>query len=179
MNTAQRSIQQYIHAKDGNRPHLLRQAFLPHALLDMVLRTEAISFPSHVEGLGPISEILVSRFGQTFENVYTFCLGCPPEPNAKTFQCQWLVGMSDKNSGEVRTGCGVYEWQFSPESGLVEKLTITIQHMKTLPATDLHAVMEWLSRLDYPWCRPEELVSNAPDIGALEEVIQYVTASLL
>ncbi|MFW0754817.1 hypothetical protein ACN1C3_08680 [Pseudomonas sp. H11T01] len=178
MNTAQRSIQQYINAKDGNRPHLLRQAFMPDARLDMVVHTGSISFPPHVEGLGPIGDVLVSRFGQTFENVYTFCLGCPPEPDAKTFRCKWLVAMTDKTSGEVRVGCGLYEWQFSPESGLVERLTITIEYMKTLPATDLHAIMEWVSRLDYPWCRPEELVSKAPDIGALEEVILYVTATL-
>jgi hypothetical protein len=50
--------------------------------------------------------------------------------------------------------------------------------MKTLPATDLHCIMEWLSHLDYPWCRPEMLVSNAPDIDSLEEVIQYVTANI-
>ncbi|WP_349747318.1 hypothetical protein [Pseudomonas frederiksbergensis] len=178
MNTAQLSIRQYIKAKDGNRPHLLDQAFAPDAILDMVVHTGSISFPPHVEGLGPIGDVLVRRFGQTFENVYTFCLGHPPEPQAKTFQCKWLVGMSDKHSGEARVGCGLYEWQFSPESGLVQRLTITIEHMKTLPATDLHCIMEWLSHLDYPWCRPEMLVSNAPDIDSLEEVIQYVTANI-
>ena len=174
MNTAQRSIQQYINAKDSNRPHLLRQAFMPDAQLEMVVHTGSISFPPHVEGLESIGDVLVRRFGQTFENVYTFCLGHPPEPDSKTFQCQWLVAMSDKNSGEVRVGCGQYGWRFNPESGLVERLTITIEHMKTLPPTDLHTIMEWVSRLDYPWCRPEALASNAPDIGTLEEVIQYV-----
>ncbi|MEE4075737.1 hypothetical protein V2I49_10370 [Pseudomonas viridiflava] len=174
MNTAQRSIQQYIKAKDGNRPHLLDQAFAPDAVLDMLVRTGSISFPPHLEGLGPIGEVLVRRFGQTFENVYTFCLGRPPEPEASTYRCTWLVGMSDKHSGEARVGCGLYEWQFSPESRLVEKLTITIEHMKTLPATELHSIMEWLSPLDYPWCAPETVVSNAPGIDTLGEVIQYV-----
>ncbi|PBJ22056.1 hypothetical protein BSG18_27840 [Pseudomonas ogarae] len=50
MNTAQLSIQQYIRAKDGNRPHLLDQAFTPSAILDMVVRTGSIAFPDHVEG---------------------------------------------------------------------------------------------------------------------------------
>jgi len=177
MNTAQQSIQQYIKAKDSNRPHLLRLAFAPDAILDMVVHTGSISFPPHVEGLGSIGDVLVRRFGQTFENVYTFCLGLPPEPQAKTFQCKWLVGMSDKSCGEGRVGCGLYEWQFSPESRLVERLTITIEHMKTLPATDLHCIMEWVSHLDYPWCSSQALVSNAPDIDTLEEVIQYLTAN--
>lgn len=174
MNSPQLMIQQYIKAKDSNRPHLLSQTFTPGAQLDMVVLTGSISFPAHVEGLVSISDVLVCRFGQTFENIYTFCLGCPPEPDAKTFQCKWLVGMSDKKSGEVRTGCGLYEWQFSPESGLVERLTITIEHMKTLPATDLHTIMNWVSCVEYPWCRPDALGSTAPDIDALEELIQYV-----
>ncbi|EPM84553.1 hypothetical protein A260_21408, partial [Pseudomonas syringae pv. actinidiae ICMP 19068] len=73
-------------------------------------------------------------------------------------------------------GCGLYEWQFSTESGLVERLTITIEHMKTLPASDVHCIMKWVSHLDYPWCHPEALANNSPDIETLEEVIQYVTA---
>nr|BFE97003.1 hypothetical protein GCM10020185_75390 [Pseudomonas brassicacearum subsp. brassicacearum] len=67
MNTAQRSIQQYISAKDGNRPHLLDQAFTPTAILHMVVRTGSITFPDHVEGRTAIGDVLVSRFGQTFE----------------------------------------------------------------------------------------------------------------
>ena len=174
MNAAQRSIQQYIHAKDGNRPHLLDQAFTPAAILDMVVRTGSISFPEHVEGRVAIGEVLVSRFGQTFENVYTFCLAAPPPANARTFQCKWLVAMSDKNSGEARVGCGLYDWQFDPQSQLVERLTITIEHMKTLPATNLPMIMTWASKLDYPWCRPEAIIANAPDSGALRDVIHYV-----
>lgn len=178
MNTAQRSIQQYISAKDGNRPHLLDQAFAPDAILDMLVHTGSISFPPHVEGIDPIGDVLVRRFGQTFENVYTFCIELPPEPQAKTFRCKWLVAMSDKNSREARVGCGLYEWQFSAESGLVERLTITIEHMKTLPTTDVPCIMKWVSNLSYPWCRAEALVNNAPDIEALGEVIQYVTANI-
>lgn len=104
MNTAQQSIQQYISAKDGNRPHLLDQAFTPTATLHMNVRTGSITFPDHVEGRTAIGDVLVSRFGQTFENVYTFCLAAPPPANAEAFQCKWLVAMSDKNGGEARVG---------------------------------------------------------------------------
>lgn len=178
MNTAQLAIQHYILAKDGNRPHLLSRAFVPEAILDMVVRTGSISFPPHVEGVAGIGDVLVRRFGRTFENVYTFCLGQPPEAGAKTYQCKWLVGMSDKNTGEARVGCGVYEWQFSAESGLVEKLTITIEHMKTLPAADLAGVMEWVSGLNYPWCSLEAAVSTAPQSVAVNEVTQFLTAQM-
>ncbi|AHL34072.1 hypothetical protein CD58_14640 [Pseudomonas brassicacearum] len=176
MNTPQLSIQQYITAKDGNRPHLLDQAFAAEAILDMIVRTGSISFPDHVEGRAAIGDVLVRRFGQTFENVYTFCLGAPPATDANVFQCKWLVAMSDKNSGEARVGCGVYDWQFDPTSKLAERLTITIEHMKTLPATDLPAIMAWVSRLDYPWCNTEATATNVPDSSELHDVIQYVTA---
>ncbi|AXA53714.1 hypothetical protein ACNT2N_19705 [Pseudomonas thivervalensis] len=174
MNTAQRSIQQYILAKDGNRPHLLDQAFTPTAILDMVVHTGSITFPEHVEGRSAIGDVLVSRFGQTFENVYTFCLAAPPPADAEAFQCKWLVAMSDKNSGEARVGCGLYDWQFDPQSRLAEGLTITIEHMKTLSATDLPMIMAWASRLDYPWCQPEAAISNVPDFGELREVVLYM-----
>ncbi|MDB6442657.1 nuclear transport factor 2 family protein [Pseudomonas sp. 21TX0197] len=176
MTTARQSIQRYIDAKDGNRPHLLAQAFTPDATLDMDMRTDTLSFPAHTEGRDGIGDVLVRRFGQTFENVYTFCLESAPPANVATFQCKWLVAMSDKHSGEVRVGCGEYDWRFEAESGLVQRLAITIEHMKTLPASELAAVMAWVSTLDYPWCSPAAAVRHAPDSGELDEVIRYVTA---
>lgn len=180
MDSPRRSIEQYIRAKDGNRPHLLAQAFTDDATLDMVVRTGSISFPDHVEGRGAIGDVLVSRFNQTFENVYTFCLDAPLETSTETsteaFQCRWLVAMSDKHSGEVRVGCGRYDWRFSPQSWLVGGLTITIEHMSTLPATDLPAVMDWVSRLAYPWCSVQAAMDTVPDSTKLQDVIQYLSA---
>ncbi|WP_445571992.1 hypothetical protein [Pseudomonas sp. E102] len=175
MNSPRRSIEQYIRAKDGNRPHLLDQAFTNDATLDMVVCTGSISFPDHVEGRGAIGDVLVSRFNQTFENVYTFCLDAPPASNAETLQCRWMVAMADKHSGEVRVGCGRYDWRFRPQSWLAEGLTITISHMKTLPADDLSVVMAWVSRLAYPWCSVDDAMDAVPDSSALKDVIQYLS----
>jgi hypothetical protein len=176
MNSPQRSIEHYIRAKDGNRPHLLDQAFTPEAMLDMVVRTGSIAFPDHVEGRGAIGDVLVSWFNQAFENVYTFCLGSPPHANARTYECKWLVAMSDRHSGEVRVGCGRYDWRFSHESGLAEGFTITIEHMKTLPEAELTAVMAWVSRLEYPWCRAAAVLGGVPDSRELEDVVQYLSS---
>ncbi|MDO7896870.1 hypothetical protein [Pseudomonas citrulli] len=174
MHNSQRSIQAYIRAKDGNRPHLLEQAFATDAVLDMIVRTGSISFPAHVEGRAAIGDVLVSRFGQAFENIYTFCLGPPPAADAQAFQCPWLVAMSDKASGEARVGCGAYDWQFNPRSGLAERLVITLEHMKTLPSADLPSVMAWVSRLEYPWCAVEAALGDVPGLGELEDVIRYL-----
>ncbi|WP_197419297.1 MULTISPECIES: hypothetical protein [Burkholderia] len=45
-----KSIETYIQAKDGNRPHLIEDAFMPDAELVMELKTDEISFPSNVKG---------------------------------------------------------------------------------------------------------------------------------
>jgi len=117
------AISAYIHAKDGNRPYLLRWAFAETVALEMVVKTDAISFPASAKGLDSITPILVHRFARDFENVYSFCLASPPEPDLRQFSCDWLVGMSSKGSGEIRVGCGRYDWFFQTSGQcLVDKL---------------------------------------------------------
>jgi hypothetical protein len=169
-----RAIEHYILAKDGNRPDLLRHSFTPQATLEMTVHTEAISFPSLVNGRAGIADVLVRRFGQIYENVYTFCLGEPPQADAGAYACKWLVGMSVKENGALRVGCGEYQWRFDAASGLVEHLSITIEQMQVCAADDLEALMNWLQRLDYPWCKAGEAVDNAPDILGITAVIDYL-----
>src|SRR5262245_51780003 len=104
------AISTYILAKDGNRPFLLRQAFSNDIALEMVVKTDAISFPSTATSLSAVEDILVRRFGVEYENVYTFCLSQPSETDGARFQCHWLVGMSARASGQpLRVGCGRYD----------------------------------------------------------------------
>lgn len=168
------AIENYIIAKDGNRPDLLRRAFISDASLEMIVQTNAISFPSNAAGREAIADILVSKFGATYENVYTFCLGEQPSPNAASHTHKWLVGMSTKATGEVRLGCGFYEWQFQPVSGLVERLCITIEHMHIYPAAQLRPVMEWLQSLPYPWCPLGEIFEQAPQVSDIAPIIDYL-----
>jgi hypothetical protein len=150
----------YIHAKDSNRPHLMKAAFAQNATLEMIVNAGAISFPPRSAGLDAITDVLVSRFGQTFENVYTFCLCAPPEGSASTFSCAWLVGMSEKAGGAVRLGSGRYDWTFS--SGRVQHLKIAIDQMDVLPPSDLERVMGWLGSLPYPWCPADVAERSMP-----------------
>jgi len=173
MPTPAQSIENYILAKDGNRPHLLRQAFASDATLEMIVHTGTISFPPKVEGRDGIAEVLVRRFGQTYENVYTLCLGEQPADDATTHRCKWLVGMSDKASGQLRFGCGHYDWQF--HSGLATHLSITIEHMLVLPAAELLPVMDWLQQVSYPWCSDQEM-ALAPPLASIQTVLDYLKA---
>lgn len=168
-------LRDYFHAKDENRPLYMARAFAPGAVLKMALRTQAIAFPPESHGLAAIAETLVRKFGQTYENVYTFYLS-RPEPGAclPNYQCDWIVGMTEKATGNVRVGCGRYEWNFQADPYLATNLTITIETMVTLPSHDMEAVFGWLLALDYPWTSAARVVASAPPLESLAPVVHYL-----
>jgi len=134
----------------------MERVFAENATLEMVMNSGTISFPPIAKGLQSISDVLVRRFAQTYENVHTFCLALPPRNDEVRFSCNWLVGMSEKDSRMVRVGCGRYDWMFHPGAPcVVGRLTITIDLMQSLAPTYLASVMSWLSQLPYPWCSPQ------------------------
>ncbi|MGF6603700.1 hypothetical protein P3T23_008454 [Paraburkholderia sp. GAS448] len=169
MTLLRQSIETYILAKDGNRPHLLSHVFAADAELVMDVKTDAISFPATVKGLTDISATLVSQFAQRYENIYTFCTGTPPD-NAAAFRCNWLVCMTEKLSGAVRVGFGDYEWLCRDDSGMISKLKITIEEMKTLPSELGDSILEWARMLPYPWCPHDLPLRSAPDIPEAQEI---------
>ncbi|UUW72787.1 hypothetical protein [Pseudomonas oryzihabitans] len=177
MNSRRCSIENYIRAKDENRPDLLRHAFDVNATAALTINTKNISFPGVLYGLPDISETLVRRFNQTYENIYTFCIGDAPLKRATSHTSRWLVGMSAKDSKEVRIGCGLYEWSFDSESGHVTYLHIRIDRMQTGPVYELEPLMDWLRTLDYPWCEGRSLASQAPRLSALEDILPYLASS--
>jgi len=174
MLTPAESIAAYIRAKDGNRPHLLDASFAADATLTMLVRTDAISFPPVSEGRDAIAEILVRRFNQIYENVYTLCLSTPPEPDARSFSCNWLVAMSEKLGGAVRVGCGRYDWLFEGAEHRVRSLTIIIETMAVLPPEALEPVMNWMAGLPSPWCSPRMAGDAAPSIPEVHHALQVL-----
>ena len=61
--TATDAISTYILAKDSNRPQLMKRAFAGDCELEMVVNTDAISFPSSARGLEQITQVLVTDGG--------------------------------------------------------------------------------------------------------------------
>jgi hypothetical protein len=173
---AAEAVAAYIRAKDGNRPHLLRAAFTDTAQLTMRVRTPGISFPPGALGRAAIAEMLVTNFNQTWENVYTLCIGAPPRHDATSFSCDWLVAMSAKHDGSVRAGCGRYDWTFDPASGRARSLVITIDAMETL-ACSVDSVADWVSALPGPWCDARRLAADAPSSPALRAVLARLCPS--
>ena len=175
MSTHSETIRTYLRAKDENRPHLMKRIFSEVATLEMVVVKGAISFPPLSKGVDAITQVLVRDFGRTFENVYTFCLADPPKSGDRRFSCSWLVGMSEKETGSVRVGCGHYDWLFQTDDPyLIDSLKITVNLMLTLPPHSLRPVMDWLSNLPYPWCRIEEMTNGMPDLAGLEAVFDCI-----
>jgi hypothetical protein len=168
-------IATYIFAKDGNRPWLMRRAFAEDARLEMVVKTDAITFPSTATGVDAITEALVRRFSEDQENVYTLCLSSPPDGRRRTFSCDWLVGMSRRDSGEVRVGCGRYDWSFADsDQMLAGDLKITIEVMQILAPKKLWSVMAWLSDLPYPWCSAQRAAETIPRLDGLGSISDFL-----
>jgi hypothetical protein len=167
-------IQSYLLAKDCNRPHLMVQAFEADAKLEMVVKTPTISFTPLSNGREAITQLLVCRFGQTYENVYTLCLGTPPLVHLHSYACRWLVAMTQKENQSVRVGCGHYQWQFAAQSGRARQLEITIESMESLDSTHQTAVLGWIASLPYPWCSAQQALSGAPQLSALDSIRTYL-----
>ena len=163
------AIHAYLRAKDGNRPHLMAQAFALDAQLTMQVNTGAIAFPPQVSGREGIADILVRQFGRSYDNVSTFCLA-PPPAQVRAFSCDWLVTMTDKQDGSARVGCGRYDWYFAVDTGLVERLRIVIEVMLVLPATAAAPVLDWAAALPYPWRAADLALAGAGGIEGLEPV---------
>jgi len=168
MSTPVKSVLTYILAKDGNRPFLMKQAFAENVELEMVVGTDAISFPSTASGLNAVEDVLVRRFSADNENIHTFCLS-EPDPVHSRFQCHCLVVMFVKTTGQLRVGCGRYDWHFN-DDGKVGRLVINIDIMKVFSGTQLDAVMCWLSSLPYPWCSPNQALESFPLCDDLSEI---------
>ncbi|CAN7443977.1 hypothetical protein LJR289_002885 [Pseudoduganella sp. LjRoot289] len=174
MRSPSHAIHNYLLAKDGNRPHLMAEAFSEDALLSMQVNTDNIAFPPLSRGRDAIADVLVRRFGQSYENVYTFCLTPPPGQPVSDFSCEWLVAMTDKKGENVRVGCGRYDWRFEDVTGLAERLAIQVEVMQILPPAAREPVMKWVASLPYPWCATETVIARASDVVGVGPVLAWL-----
>jgi len=166
-------LRAYFHAKDENRPHLLDGVFSFDAGLEIRNRSEQISFPAVTVGLAGIADVLVRRFNQTYENIYSFYLDRPTSDD-ESFSCDWLVVTTEKESKAVRVGCGRYDWTFQREPALqVSGLVITIEAMLILEAAVTNKVMRWVGQLDYPWTSAAAVIRSVP-LFELQPVSMYL-----
>jgi hypothetical protein len=161
-------VRTYIAAKDMNRPHLVSRVFARTATLEMIVKTDAIAFSPEAQGREAIGEMLVRRFAQQYENVYTYCLCEPPPPEALRLDCGWFVVMSEKQTQRVRAGFGRYAWEWQPQvERVVQRLSITIERMDSLDEGVGGAAFAWAECLPYPWCPIDRAVGAPVPLDAL------------
>ena len=173
--TPEAVLRGYFHAKDENRPHLLDDVFASNAELVIRNHSANIAFPAFTQGRSAIAEVLVRSFALANENVYSFYLGRPP-PAVREFTCPWLVSMSERSSGQVRVGCGTYEWAFEPEAThRASRLVVSIQVMQVLPAAQSERIFAWLRALNYPWSSPEAALQGMPANELLTPIAQFLS----
>jgi hypothetical protein len=168
-------MQYYIRAKDDNKPHMMQSVFTDSATLEMKVKSGSISFPASSIGLNDITNVLVRNFSQTYENVYTFCLSDSLDSQERAMSCDWLVGMSERDGGNVRIGCGRYDWTFNDEKNpLANHLTIIIEQMLVFTPEYEKQIMEWLEGMPYPFCDSETALQSMPDIDPLKIIRNYI-----
>jgi hypothetical protein len=173
--TPETVLRNYFHAKDENRPHLLDDVFASNAELVIRNRSENISFPALTHGRSAIAEVLVRNFTLANENVYSFYLSRPPL-GVREFSCPWLVGMSERSSGQVRVGCGTYEWAFQPDDPhMACRLVVTIEAMQVLPSAESEPVFAWLRAQHYPWSSPGAARHGMPANELLFPISQFLS----
>ncbi|MDD1794452.1 hypothetical protein L4D06_16025 [Enterovibrio makurazakiensis] len=169
------TISRYITAKDNNKPHLLPHVFDHSATLAMAVNTDGISFPSNVSGVSAISDVLVTQFNQHYENIYTFCLSDSIEREGSSLSCKWLVAMTEKDGGQLKIGYGKYGWDFDPNNGtLVDKLTITIEHMVVIAFQCTSHLFNELSEIPYPWCVSNIVRMKVPSSPLFDDVRAFL-----
>jgi hypothetical protein len=175
IETYKNIIRNYIRAKDDNKPHLMKAAFTGSATLAMKVNTSNISFPSNVIGLDEITDVLVRKFSQTYENVYTFCFVDSLDSQDGAMSCKWLVGMSERDGRGVRIGCGRYDWGFEDEKGqLASSLVITIEQMLIFSSEETNQLIEWIGNLPYPFCDSGVALDRMPDFESLDVIREYI-----
>jgi len=173
--TPEAVLRGYFHAKDENRPHLLEEVFSPDAELVVRNQSANIAFPPLTRGRSAIAEVLVRSFALAYENVYSFYLG-RPRPSVREFTCPWLVGMSERSSGQVRVGCGTYEWAFEPHaSHMARRLVVDIEAMQLLHAAESTPVFAWLRALNYPWSSADRALHGLPANELLSPIAQFLS----
>ncbi|MBE1273982.1 MULTISPECIES: hypothetical protein [Enterovibrio] len=161
-------VENYIRAKDKNEPALMSTAFAEDATLEMILKTESISFPAITDGLDAITDILVRHFNDAYENVHTFCLADKSDSTEYELSCKWMVCMTERKSGGVRMGTGNYRWTFDRETdSRAVKLVITIEQIAMLPSDVSEEIVNWAQGLPYPWCYSDTIRQTMPNIEQL------------
>jgi len=171
-------ISRYIRAKDESKPHLMQSVFSENATLNMQVNSDNISFPADTAGINDITEVLIVKFNETYENIYTLCLTDTWQQHSNTVSCRWLVFMTEKHSGVTRVGFGLYDWSFEGEGlNLVGHLKIEIEEMQLFPQQLQPEILSCMDKVPYPWISTADALHSMSAVTVLNEVRRKIEVS--
>ena len=139
--------------------------------LEKVQRVLEASLPALVTMEREISEPRIAPMDSIIEAYEKEIPVWGPEDLNEEAERVICVGMG----GAVRLGFGCYDWLFEAgKSFLTREFTITIEFMQILPSETLDPIMNWLSRLPYPWCAVHTAIASAPTLEGLDVILDYL-----
>jgi len=168
----------YFQAKDGNRPELMRDIFLPDAVLTFSIATDGICFPERTEGIETITHTLVTDFRKKYARCRSYYVCDEIElRNNSVESLPWLVLMQEVATGHMRIGTGAYDWHFKPNADgelRVCALHISIDRMDVIENADGALLGTMQSALPYPWLPPATLHAEFGVLASLEPELEFV-----
>jgi hypothetical protein len=176
MATPRSLLEQYVQAKDGVQPQLMRDIYVPDAVLTYSIATDTISFPAKTIGMDAITDTLVVQFATRFGSCKTYYVcETPPADDAVFVQIPWLVLMREPAAQALRIGKGYYDWRFT-QPARVTAMHIHIERRDASPDGDQALLSAAQAELPYPWLRPATLrdtyrrrASETPALAFLHE----------
>lgn len=176
----------YVEGKDGNRPEILREIYVPEAIVLFDIRTPNISFPPEIRRNDAIAEVLSADFNRRFLSPRTYYVEDLPETIEDTAvrNLPWLVIMREASTGQVNVGWGLYDWFFvyTPEGSIhpwrIKRHHISIWEMITMEDRDGTLLGNLQADLSYPWPGQEEVQDHLSRWAQLKGIGKvYKTAS--
>ncbi len=178
MSTPTSLLSGYLQAKDGNQPQLIREIFLPDAVVTFSIATDGISFPERTEGVEAITHMLVTDFRKKYSRCRTYYVCDALELQNNSVEClPWLVLMQEVATGNMRIGNGTYDWHFKQQADgqlRVCALHISIEKMDVIVNADGTLLGTMQSALPYPWLPPATLHAEFKMLASLEPELEFV-----
>jgi hypothetical protein len=175
--TAEALLNQYIEAKDNNRPEIIDDAFASDAWLTISLDTDAISFPSRTEGAQAIARTLVSDFARSFDRCRTYYIGDSQSWHDGAMTLPWLVAMRETAAGKLRVGRGYYRLGFTAgDRTQIASLHIHIDRMDVIDDPGAQALAELHDALPYSRLSDAELKAGFGRVLANRPALETIRA---
>jgi len=172
------ALNRYIDGKDNNRPAVLKALYCSDAVLAFSLDDQSMSFPTRVEGAQEIAKVLSGDFNQRYQRVKTWYLTQPvADGTDQVTEQPWLVMMQEKASGDIRIGCGFYNWRFETNCNPLQVSAhhIHIHTMLSFPSTRESWLIELQQSLAYPWSSVDLVEAQIAPYSELDSIVRYLT----